>query len=100
MVPVYITYRFFSKKSRGIIAGVIIGGFGFGAFISSQIIFYLINPNNVKPHSESGEKYFGKDIADKVPSTLRYLALYYFCLSTIGSLLMFDPPSEEDQLND
>jgi hypothetical protein len=52
----------------------------------------MINPDNKKPeHKFHGDKYFESDISDKLPSTLRWLALIYLILSVIAICLLKRP---------
>ena len=76
-------------EHKGRISGIIISGFGFGTTAFNLIATTLINPDNKKASEKhDGQKYFSKDVADNLPSTLRILALCYFCISLIGILLL------------
>ncbi len=46
-VPLICGWEFF-PKNRGLVSGLIIGGFGFGAFIFGFITTAIANPNNSK----------------------------------------------------
>jgi hypothetical protein len=52
----------------------------------------MINPDNKKPeHKFHGDKYFDSDVAEKLPSVLRWLSLIYLILSIIGISLLARP---------
>ena len=67
--PIICGWEFF-PKNKGLISGIIIGGFGFGAFIFGFVTTALVNPNDEKPDKET--KYFSRDVADKAPGMLRF----------------------------
>jgi hypothetical protein len=49
------------------VSGVILGGFGMGAFIFGFITTALVNPDNAAPILyPNGEYYYEPDIADRV----------------------------------
>ena len=74
---------------KGRISGIIISGFGFGTTAFNLIATHLINPDNKKADEKhQGEKYFSKDVSDKLPETLRILAICYLVISIIGILLL------------
>ncbi|OMJ89822.1 hypothetical protein SteCoe_7903 [Stentor coeruleus] len=81
---------------KGRISGIIISGFGFGSSIFNLVSTKMINPDNKKPeHKFHGDKYFDSDISDKLPSTLRWLALIYLIISVIGICLLKRPKKNE-----
>jgi OFA family oxalate/formate antiporter-like MFS transporter len=47
MLPFNIAYVYFSKQ-KGIVSGIISAGFGFGTTIFIQVVYLLVNPNNLK----------------------------------------------------
>jgi hypothetical protein len=58
---------------KGLVSGLILGGFGFGAFIFGFISTHITNPNNLHKMSDPALinnpdfGYFPKSVSDKVP---------------------------------
>jgi hypothetical protein len=92
--------RIFSKQYdpnffKGLISGAIIAGYGFGSFTFNMIALSLVNPNNEKASVvEDGDSYFTDDVAKRVPSMFRILAIIYISIGTIGCLLVKMPKSK------
>ena len=88
MLPIFIIARYF-PKNKGKVTGVILGAYGLGALISGYIVMFLTNPDNISPYATpDGGNYFHSDVANNVPFTLRMLAVYYFFLFTIATILL------------
>ena len=77
---------------KGVFSGIVVAGFGFGAFVFGMLALEVVNPHRV---AVAGE-YYDSDspVVDKVPVMYRSLGVCYFVLITIGSLLLSDPPKE------
>jgi len=75
-------------KNKGLAMGVVVGGFGGGAFIFNQIQTAYLNPNNI---STDGEYFEDDQLLERVPSLLLLLASIYLCLELIGWVLMTEP---------
>ena len=75
---------------KGIISGIVVAGFGFGAFVFGQLALEIVNPQRIAVVGE----YFDSNspVVDKVPDMYRMLGISYFILITVGSLLLSDPP--------
>jgi MFS family permease len=59
---------------KGLVSGLIIGGFGFGAFIFGFISTAIANPANehkIETKDDPDFGFFHHSVSDKVPSTLR-----------------------------
>jgi len=89
--PLLLSWSHF-PKIKGRISGVIISGFGFGAFCFNFVSTFIINPNNEKASEKEKndgvtDHYFKDSIAENLPSTLRLLSLMYLCLGTVGIIL-------------
>lgn len=61
-------------SKKGAVSGLVIGGFGFGAFIFGFISTAIANPDNLKKVKEDPsctgddcESYFPEEVSDKVP---------------------------------
>ena len=51
VVPLIVGWEYFPKR-RGMVSGIIVGGFGFGSFLFGFVATYLVNPENLKPDLE------------------------------------------------
>lgn len=72
-------------------SGLVIGGFGFGAFAFGYISTNLVNPNNAKTSvpldgSGSTDKLFPKDVADQVPHMLHVCLMIWTALALLAVL--------------
>lgn len=94
LIPLYNCYKFFPNK-RGLISGIIMGGYGVGSLISSNIFLTLVNPDNKKPGEDH---YFSAEIANNVPKSLRIIAIFFFGLMVIGIIFLFEFPMTPEEL--
>ena len=98
--PIICGWEWFPER-KGLVSGVIIGGFGFGAFIFGFISTAIANPNNLKPsvpHDGSGfsDNLFPVEVAVNVPTMLRTCLTYWTALAIISCLCVSRNP-EYDQ---
>ena len=73
LVPLICAWEYFPEK-KGLITGIIVGAFGFGAFFFGFISLALVNPNNASPDLEvTGGKIFKPETpeANNAPRMLR-----------------------------
>lgn len=90
LVPLNTGFKFPIKK--GYVSGIIIAGYGFGAFFFNIIAQNIVNPDNLKPEVMiGGHKYFCSEVADRVPLMFRILFGCYLLLTTVGILLIKEP---------
>ena len=92
MVPVQLGWKT-SEKYRGLIIGIIIGGFGLGPLIFNNVSANIVNPTNLAQVmvSEEPELYaFPEEIALRVPRMFQTLALYYSALVIMAILFIQD----------
>jgi hypothetical protein len=83
---------------KGIVSGLIVCGFGMGAFFLSYVAKFIINPDNIAPdiyNDHAKEYYFDERVALEVPGGIRILALIYLCTASLGCWLITDPTKEE-----
>lgn len=53
---------------KGMVSGVITGGFGFGATAFIWVVYSIVNPHNEKPSDViDGVKYFSPEVCDRLP---------------------------------
>jgi MFS transporter, OFA family, oxalate/formate antiporter len=93
LVPLTCAWHYFPNR-KGLVAGIILGGYGFGAFIFSFISTAIINPNNLRPDVViDGTRIFTQsEIVDKVPYMIRLLVLAWACLVGISLILIKGDP--------
>lgn len=77
--------------NRGMVVGMIVGGFGLGALVFTPIQTAYINPNNVKVDSVTRQM-TDKDVLDRVPSAFLMLGGILFTLQLIGFCLLRPKP--------
>ena len=72
--PILCAWEWFPDR-KGLISGLIIGAFGFGAFFFSFLSTAIANPNNVSAAVIEGsgnpDKFFPPEVANRVPYMLR-----------------------------
>jgi len=78
-------------RQRGLVSGIIVGGFGLGAFVFNQVQTDFLNPDNVPPNTEG---YFPEaNLLDKVPQTFLLLGGIYGIMQLIGCFLVARAPN-------
>ena len=86
--PLMAGWEWFPDR-KGMVSGIIIGGFGFGSFIFGLIAMELVNPENKDPIKvQDGDPLFEKEIAERVPFMLRTLCLIWVILISLGILMI------------
>ena len=73
------------------VSGIIIGGFGFGAFIFGFVSYAIVNPDNEKPTLEvDGGNIFDPSlsVSERAPFMIRVNAIAWACLALIAVLLV------------
>ncbi|XP_059159579.1 uncharacterized MFS-type transporter YhjX-like [Physella acuta] len=95
-IPLGCSVRWFPER-KGLANGLVLAGYGGGAFIFTQIQTAFINPDNKKPELEiDGDKYFSQsDVLDRVPYTFLLLGGCFAVMQLIGSSLICNPPPKE-----
>lgn len=74
---------------KGLVSGVIVGGFGAGSFIFNFIVTGIINP---KDRDTADDGYYDdSDIYDMVPTMYRVLAICFLVLGLGGAYLQKEP---------
>ncbi|XP_069119495.1 oxalate:formate antiporter-like isoform X2 [Argopecten irradians] len=88
--------------TKGLVNGLIVAGFGGGAFVFDQVQTAYLNPSNLVPGKEVGhDKYFDQNsILDRVPSMFLVLGGCYAAMQLIGVILLKEAPKElTEQIN-
>ena len=91
--------------NKGMAMGIVVGGFGGGAFIFNQIQTAILNPDNL---STDGEYFTDPELLERVPSLMLILGALYFSIQLVACLLVTEPKinsellprSEEEVLED
>lgn len=87
-LPLWAGWKHYPTK-RGFISGIITGGFGFGTIFFFVIAQQIVNPDNLKASDVMGrEKFYAKEIYEKVPFMLRVMAVMVFVLAMIGTMMI------------
>jgi len=92
--PMAVAMKWFPRK-KGLVNGVIVGGFGMGAFIFNTVQTTYLNPDN---HSPEDGGYFSAsqgDILEKVPSLFLLLGSIYGVMQMIAVVLIVSPTEDE-----
>ena len=74
---------------KGTTSGIILGGYSFGPVPFLLIFTYIANPynyaaNESKNIGEITEKYFGKDVSDRVPMAIQWMAILFYIVCLVG----------------
>ncbi|XP_052218759.1 uncharacterized protein LOC127836293 isoform X2 [Dreissena polymorpha] len=75
--------------------GLIVCGFGGGAFIFNQVVTAFINPDNISPDlvDKNGDRYFtNKELLDRVPYAFLLLAGIYAVMCIVGVIMIIPAP--------
>lgn len=73
--PMAVAMKWFPRK-KGLVNGIIVGGFGLGAFIFNTVQTTYLNPDNISPGDHG---YFTSDqneVLERVPSVFLLLGLF------------------------
>ena len=87
--PIMCGWEWF-PNNKGLVSGLIVGGYGFGAFIFGFISTAIANPDNEKPETpkdgSTEDKLFPRSVADNVPEMFE-LCLYFWIALCIIAIL-------------
>jgi MFS family permease len=90
MIPIKQSWLHF-PNNPGLVSGVIIGGYGFSAFILNNVITELINPNNLAVIDGK----FPQEVDDRFQMMMLFLGCFYVFLSLVGIIFIFPGPVPE-----
>jgi len=95
MPPMSLAMQWFPGR-KGLISGCITSGFGFGAFLFTNVETLYLNPNNTKINATTG--YFDDpQLLNRVPSLFLVLAAIMAVLQVVGWLLLKPAPNQVDK---
>lgn len=90
MCPIIAGWEYF-PNNKGLVSGLIVGGYGFGSFIFGFISLAVANPEGRKPDYEvAGGKIFAPedDISDNAPKMIRFNCLLWAIMYVIAVIFM------------
>ena len=92
MIPLVCCWEYFPSK-KGFVTGFIVGSYGVGSFIFSQISTRYINPENLDAdiYINDDLSYYKEEVANRVPGCLRLMVMIWACQVTLGILLISRP---------
>eukprot|EP01041_Mallomonas_annulata_P000643 gene643-1243_t len=88
-------------KRKSLYSGIIVAGFGGGAFVFGLLGSFVVNPDKVNiQDTGSTDGYYKPDSAvpNRVPMLYYVLSICYFILITIGGILIQDTPEEHQMI--
>jgi hypothetical protein len=99
VLPIYCAWRYFKPEYKSYISGIIISAFALAPFFTSILCVRIMNPENKKAtieviNGKSKTYLFEQEIALRVPSLFRYLALFTLVLGVLGILLIYEPAED------
>lgn len=89
MVPVHHGWLWFPKRP-GLVSGLIICGFGFGALIFNTLSQNLVNPDNESADQETGT--FSEEVNKRVPGMLRTVLVCFLVMTLVAICLISKGP--------
>ena len=93
--PMLTGYEWF-PRNRGVVSGIVVGGYGLGSIILTSVQTSYLNPDNVSPEDDG---FFHDDaLLDRVPSLFLLQAGICAVLQVCGVLGIHLPPKERGEL--
>uniref|UniRef100_A0A1W7RA76 Major Facilitator-like protein 5 n=1 Tax=Hadrurus spadix TaxID=141984 RepID=A0A1W7RA76_9SCOR len=87
VAPLAAGMKWFTTR-KGLVNGIIVGGYGLGALVFNQVQTSFLNPENVVPTNG----YFdSEDILARLPDLFLLLGGTYFAVQLIGIILLYSP---------
>lgn len=82
----------------GFVTGLILTGYGLGAFMWNFLITWYINPNNLQPNVKVGDDvyYSQPEVLEKVPSCFLVLGGVFTFIQLLSLLLVCEAPASPD----
>ncbi|CAH8566117.1 unnamed protein product [Schistosoma turkestanicum] len=82
---------------RGLIVGIIVGGFGLGSLVFTPIQTAYINPSNLKVNVET-RRFTDPELLDRVPYVFLVMGSILACLQLVACILVrMKPPHKKDE---
>lgn len=91
MTPMSNGFGWFPNR-KGLVAGVILAGFGIGTFVFNMAQTAFVNPRNLSPEIKDDGYFTQDEILNRVPHLFSFMGSIYALMQFIGCLLLFKPP--------
>jgi MFS family permease len=89
--PLSAGYRHLPEQ-KGLVSGLVVGGFGLGSAIFNNLITLYINPDN-ESHPEDSDYYPpGSSVIGRVKGMFFWMGIIFLFTGCTGALLISDPP--------
>ena len=98
-VPIICGWEYFPTR-KGLVSGIILCGYGLGAFFFGFISTAIANPNDEKPiddKSDPNDGFFPRDVADNVPRMLQICVAMWAVLCIISVATVTRNPAHQKQ---
>ena len=85
--PIMCGWEWF-PDNKGLVSGLVVGGYGFGAFIFGFVSTHIANPHNLKTAHVPGtsDKLFPKSVANEVPRMF-HICLIFWSLLALAAVI-------------
>ena len=94
LVPLVCGWEYFPER-RGLVTGIIVGSYGLGSFIFTQVATKIVNPFQELPTIEINKdlKYYDSDVAIRVPMMFRIMVCIWSFQVLLAVLFISKPSS-------
>ena len=92
--PMGVAMRWYPRK-KGLVNGIIGGGFGMGAFIFNTVQTSYLNPLNLSPEDHGYFSVGQNEILQRVPSVFLLLGSIYTAIQLVAVILISSPTEDE-----
>jgi len=92
--PMGVAMKWYPRK-KGLVNGIIVGGFGMGAFIFNTVQTTYLNPLNLSPEEDGYFSARQSQILDRVPSVFLLLGSIYTAMQLVAVFLITSPDEED-----
>lgn len=101
------SWRLFPNDKKAIVNGIIYSCFAFSPFLTSNIVYYSINPNNKQQTvivedkvRNTIHKYFDDEVSNNVPNFLMAFSCFSLLFGVIGYSLLANDENYNEKHND
>lgn len=100
ILPIYYCWRYFPAEYKPTISGIVLSAYALSPLFTSYLALYTVNPDNIAPVEDplTGKKYFPDEVANRFPYFLKLFGVVCFIVGMLGTFLVFEPLSPEDEL--
>ena len=91
---IQVAMKWYPRK-KGLVNGIIVGGFGMGAFIFNTVQTTYLNPLNLSPEVDGYFSARQSQILDRVPSVFLLLGSIYTAMQLVAVFLITSPDEED-----